>query len=172
MTRISGLAAALLATTFAAWDAPALEAQQPSAPSPGRVAAERRVHDGIERLVRRRLQLDDAQFRQLQAVNARLAPRRQELWDSERATRAAIRGAFARGDTTSAGPLGGLVDRMIDVRRRRIELAAEEQQALARFLSPVQRARYLALQEQLHERVENSRAGRPGRRAGQGRPRG
>jgi hypothetical protein len=60
------------------------------------------------------------------------------------------------------------------VQRRRLDLAAEEQRELATIMTPVQRARYLALQETVRRRTDEMRRRRGGgarRGAGNGGPR-
>lgn len=46
------------------------------------------------------------------------------------------------------------LDRLLQVQRSRLDIVAEEQRDLAAFMTPVQRARYAALQEQLRRRVQ------------------
>jgi hypothetical protein len=48
------------------------------------------------------------------------------------------------------------------VQRRRLELATEEQRELAAIMTPVQRARYLALQETVRRRADEMRRRRGG----------
>ncbi|HEY2898010.1 MAG TPA: hypothetical protein VGJ12_12805, partial [Gemmatimonadaceae bacterium] len=48
-------------------------------------------------------------------------------------------------------------DVLVDVQRQRIDLFAREQRDLARFLTPVQRAKYATLQEGLRKKVEQLR---------------
>jgi len=145
---------AVVLLTATAW-VPA-HAQRPDTAG-GRRARTVRVQEGIERLVRRRLELSDEQLRRLREVNARFGPRREQLWRGERSTRASIRRALVEADTAPSGPLARLIDELLLTQRRRLDLVTEEQRELARFLSPVQRARYLALQEQLRDRVEGVR---------------
>lgn len=153
--------------------APAAAQQRDTLASP-RAPGGSRAQQGIERLVRNRLGLSDDQLRRLRAVNAEFAPRREQLWRSERGARVGIRRALVQGDTAASGPLPRLIDELLVVQRRRLDLVAEEQRALSAFLSPVQRARYLSLQEQVRRRVDGARRER-GRRGGAagagGRPR-
>jgi hypothetical protein len=45
----------------------------------------------------------------------------------------------------------------VQLQRQRVELFAQEQRDLAQFMTPLQRARYTALQEQVRRRVEQLR---------------
>jgi Spy/CpxP family protein refolding chaperone len=49
------------------------------------------------------------------------------------------------------------MDALTSVQRQRLGLFAREQQDLARFLTPVQRAKYATLQAHLRKRVESLR---------------
>jgi hypothetical protein len=60
-----------------------------------------------------------------------------------------------------------LIERMLKVQRARVELLETEQQELASFLSPMQRAKYLGLEEQMRLRMQEVQ-GRP--MPGQGPP--
>ena len=129
---------------------------------PRREAAERRFERRIARLVQDRLRLNDDQMRRLTEVNRRRASQRQELFARERNARVAMRREIMRGDSADQGRVGALIDELFGVQRARLELLQTEQRELAGFLSPVQRARYLELQEQVHRRVERAAAQRHG----------
>jgi hypothetical protein len=54
--------------------------------------------------------------------------------------------------------IGTALDRVLQLQRDRIDLQIEEQRELSTFMSPLQRARYAALQEQIRRRLEGLRA--------------
>jgi hypothetical protein len=57
-----------------------------------------------------------------------------------------------------------LLDEMPRLERRRVELMEREQRELAKFLSPVQRARYFGLQDELRrgmQELQQRRLGAP-----------
>jgi hypothetical protein len=93
---------------------------------------------------------------------------RRQLNEQERNLRVGLRAELVRGDSASQDRVARIVDQLIDVQRRRIDILAREQRALSSFMTPVQRAQYLAIQDQLRRRMEEMR-GRP-RRGGQRRP--
>jgi capsule polysaccharide export protein KpsE/RkpR len=111
----------------------------------------------FERIVRQRLQLTDAQVAQLRATNQRFAPQRRGLQMRERQIRQAMRAELQPGAVPDEKRLGGLVDSLFALQRERIDMLQSEQRDLATFLSPSQRVRYYALQEQLRRRVEAMR---------------
>jgi hypothetical protein len=146
------------------------DAQRPgsdSAPS-RREALEQRVRQRMAVVVRQRLGLNDDQMRRLGEVNRDIEGQRRQLNEQERELRVGLRGELVRGDSASQDRVARFVDQLIDVQRRRIDLLSREQRALSGFMTPVQRAQYLAIQDQLRRRMEEMR-GRP-RRGGQRRP--
>jgi len=98
-----------------------------------------------------------------------LEPRRRALVAEERAVRAALRAQIAAGDSARDAELTSLLNRMIEVQRARVLLLETEQQELTAFLTPLQRAKYLGIEEQMRMRAEQVQ-GRP--MPGQGPPPG
>ncbi len=149
--RIVGLAAALALVAAAEGRAQGRperaargETEEPQAEASGR------PRPGLERLARaieRGLQLDGAQARRLRDVSARYAGRRQALAAQERTARRTLRQELTRGDAADEARVGEALTSLLDAQRRRVALVGSEQQELAEFLTPVQRARFLALQE-------------------------
>jgi hypothetical protein len=133
-----------------------------------RQALEQRVRQRMAAVVKERLGLSDDQMRRLGEVNRDIEGQRRLLNQQERDFRVGLRAELIRGDSASQERVARFVDQLIDVQRRRIDLLSREQRALAAFMTPVQRAQYLAIQDQLRRRMEEMR-GRP-RRGGQRRP--
>jgi hypothetical protein len=136
---------------------------------PGRQQAPAEVRDRIRerfaRLLRERVGLSDDQLRRLAPISRGFEARRQTLFREERAARQALRRELAA--TSPDQPrVAAQIDQLFALQRRRLDLAAEEQRELATFMTPAQRARYLALQEHLRRRAEEMR-----RRRGGGPPR-
>jgi TolA-binding protein len=134
----------------------------PDSGPPGRQALEQRVRQRMAAVVQQRLGLTADQMRRLGEVNREMEAQRRTLHQQERDVRIGLRAEVMRGDSANQDRVAGFVDQLIDVQRRRIELLSREQRALASFMTPVQRAKYLALQDQLRRRMEEMR-GRPGR---------
>lgn len=165
-----------MALALVAGLASAASGQETAAPSredgTPRRPAERRFGEGVARVVQKRLQLTDAQLRRLGESNQQFARQRQGLVRRERQIRLGIRRELAAGDSAAQGRVATLLDEIIAVQRERLDLVAAEQRELAQFLTPVQRARYLELQEQVRRRVERAAHERRGRGSGTrgGRP--
>jgi Spy/CpxP family protein refolding chaperone len=168
---IVGLMVVLGRATEAVGQAP------PTVPS-DRAVAQDRIRERFLRLLRERVRLSDDQLRRLAPVSRSFEARRQAMFREERAARQALRRELSAA-TADEARVAAQIDQLFALQRRRLDLAAEEQRELAAFMTPVQRARYLALQEHLRRRAEEMRRrrgddplrGGGGRRALGGPPR-
>lgn len=122
-----------------------------------RTALERQVQRRLWQLTRQRVGLTDAQMKQLATVNQRFDVRRRQILRQEREVRLALRGAVLDSTSADQARVGEQIDRLLLLERQRIEILQEEQRELAGFMSPRQRAKYMALQEQVRRRVEQLR---------------
>ena len=124
-----------------------------------------RLRQEFERIVRQRLALTDEQVAKLRATNQRFAPERRALNERERGIRQAMRVEMQPGVAANDPHLSALIDSLFAVQRSRLETVQAEQRELATFLTPSQRVRYFALQEQMRRRIQTllqRRAGPPG----------
>ena len=126
-------------------------------PSPQRTQLEQQLRRRIAQVVRTRLELTDDQFRQLAAVNQKYDGARRDALQEERAVRLELRAELMRGDRADQDRVGALLDRLLAQEQRRLDIVRAEQRDLAKFLTPVQRAKYVALQEQLRRRINELR---------------
>lgn len=108
-----------------------------------------RLQARLDSVVRVRLQLTEEQFAQLRGVATRLEEERRLLRREEMAVRVRLRRALAAAETVDQAAVAQLLDEIPRLERRKVSLLEEEQRELARFLSPSQRARYFALQEEM-----------------------
>ena len=134
--------------------------------SAARAQLERQFGERVARAVRQRLQLTEDQMERLQRTNRAFESRRREVVRQERDVRLALRGQLAPGATPDQQRVSQLIEQAIRLQRQRLDLVESEQRELAQFLTPVQRARYLDLQERLRHRVEEVRRGHGGRGGG------
>ncbi|HUQ84128.1 MAG TPA: hypothetical protein VM076_23460 [Gemmatimonadaceae bacterium] len=136
------------------------------APAQGREGLERLLRERFADVVRRRLSLSDAQMRQLGQVNNRYERERMMLLREERQTRQALRAEVLAGDSADQTRIAELIDGALRVQRQRLDITEREQRDLAAFMTPLQRAKYVGIQDDLRRRVEemrqNRRAGAPG----------
>ncbi|HVE79031.1 MAG TPA: Spy/CpxP family protein refolding chaperone [Gemmatimonadaceae bacterium] len=131
-----------------------------------------RLRQRMAAVVRTRLRLTDDQMRRLGEVNRRFEDERGALFARERAARHGVRAEVLRGDSADQRRVERLLDEMLGIQRQRIDVVAREQRELASFMTPVQRAQYLALQDAMQRRVQEVRRGRGGRRGEGGGPPG
>ena len=123
---------------------------------------ERRFQQRLETVVQQRLGLTDEQRTQLREVVRRLEGPRRVLRQDEFRDRAALRAELMSAQPNEAR-VAQLLEAMPTMERRRAELLEQEQRELARFLSPVQRARYFALQDEMRRGVMELQRRRLGR---------
>ncbi len=144
-------------------------------PAPQRAELERRFRERSADVVRRQLQLNDEQMSRLQAANAQFDTQRVALAGQERQTRQALRSELTSGAAANQQHVGDLIDQLLQLQRQRLDLVAGEQRELAKFLTPVQRAKYFGLQNQMRKRMQElrergalggGRPRRPGRTGG------
>ena len=129
----------------------------PGAQKQGRQQLEQQFRRGVARVVKQRLGLSDDQMSKLSRSSAQYEGRRRALFQQERAERLALRAEMQAGASGDQGKIAGSLDRLLQLQRSRIELQIEEQREYATFMSPLQRAKYFALQEQLRRRLEGMR---------------
>src|ERR1700716_2139916 len=149
MSRRLGVAA------FALLVATALDGQPvASSATPNRAALEQRFREQSAKVAQERLGLTDAQLAQLAQSNARFAPQQNQLVMQERETRRQLRVEMTAGNQANQQHVSSLLDDALRLQKQRIALVEAEQKDLARFLTPVQRAGYLALQAQVRRRAQ------------------
>ncbi len=155
----------------------ALAAQDPGPAPMDRDSLEARVRERMAQMVKRQIGLNDEQMRRLGATNRRFEGQRRELVMREREVRMGLRDEMESGDTTRQAQATRLLDQMLLLQRQRLELLEAEQKELATFMTPMQRARYFGMEEQIRRRVMEMReqgmrpqGGPPQRRPGSGRP--
>lgn len=119
-----------------------------------RAQLERRFRQMLYQVTRRRVGLSDAQMNRLMPINQRFETQRRAIQRQERETRLALRDAMRDSTHADQPRITGYLDKLVDLQRQRVELVAQEQRDLAAFMTPLQRARYTALQEQVRRRVE------------------
>jgi hypothetical protein len=126
----------------------------------GRVGLERQFRERLAEIVRRRLKLDERQMQQLGEVNDRFERDRMLLLRDERQVRQSLRAEVLLGESANQSRVADLLDQALKVQQRRLELTGREQRELAGFMTPVQRAMYFGIQDDLRRRLEDIRQDR------------
>jgi len=122
-----------------------------------RAQLERRFQQMLYQATRHRVGLTDAQMNQLVPINQRFETQRRQIQRQERETRLSLRDAMRDTATADQARISGYLDKLVQLQRQRVTLFEQEQKDLAGFMTPLQRARYTALQEQVRRRVEQLR---------------
>ena len=162
----------LIGVASIAFGAMVLEAQRldrrPARPADqaGGPGLEQQFRERLAQVVRNRLQLNDGQMQRLRQVNARVERQRAQLFREERQARMALRGEVLAGDSADQAKVSQLLGDVLRIQRRRLDLIEDEQRALSEFMTPVQRAQYFAIQDELRRRLEDVRQQRQQRRPG------
>jgi Spy/CpxP family protein refolding chaperone len=134
----------------------------PAQNAPRRQQLEAQLRQGLWRITKNRIGLTDDQMAKLAEASVPFDAQRRQLAIQERDERVALRREILAGKSANQSRIAASLDRVLDARRRRAMLQIDEQRALAAFMTPLQRAKYAALQEQLRRRAENLRQRRGG----------
>ena len=144
-------------------------AQQPPAPGrqgaepgPRRQMLEQRLRERTGEIVMRRLQLNSDQMTKLQNTNRQFEQQRTSLLMREREVRRELRQQLM-SSTADQNRVGVLLDQAMQIERQRLDLTQSEQRELAKFLTPVQRAKLFGLQNEMRRRAQELRNRQPGR---------
>ncbi len=137
-------------------------------PEARRAQLEQQIRNRIGAQLKNQLKLNDDQFAKLQATNKKFEEKRHLLVEQERDARMSMRDLMLAGDTTNQGKVSAALDRMLQIQRQRFDLVEQEQKEMAGYLTPMQRARFLGMQEQMRRRIEGLRGQAAGRGAGAG----
>ena len=136
---------------------------------PGRAKVEefRRFY---EKMLRERVAFTDEQLVKWRAWNSRFDVERRETWAEERALRNMLRQQLARGVTPDEAIVVDAMDRWAKLDRKRLDQKERENKALATFLTPIQRARFFAIQDETLRGFQETEGRRDGmKRDGMGR---
>lgn len=128
-----------------------------SARQENREELQQRVQRMVWQATKRRVGLTDEQMTRLAPVHQRFQSQRTTLMRDERATRVALRRAMRDTTQVDQNRISGYLDQLVQLQRRRADLLEDEQRELAKIMTPAQRARYTALQEQIRRRIEQLR---------------
>lgn len=130
---------------------------QAQAGTANRAQLEQQFQQKLYQLTRKRVGLNDEQMNRLVPINQRFEMERRGIQREERQTRLALRDALRDSSQANQPQISGYVDKLVQLQRRKLDLVDQEQRELSQFMTPAQRARYMALQEQVRRRVEQLR---------------
>jgi periplasmic protein CpxP/Spy len=131
--------------------------QRPMDSAAGRARLEMEVRRNFARIVRQQVGLNDDQMRRLAPITQRYEQQRRQLQMQERDARVGLRQLVLGPQTADSAQVERLLQQLIGVQKRRVELLESEHRELAAFMSPMQRAKYAALQERIRRQLEQMR---------------
>ncbi|MBI1810146.1 MAG: hypothetical protein HYR75_09635 [Gemmatimonadetes bacterium] len=140
----------------------ALGAQNLPAPAAGARPLDEVVRAQLARVLKNQVGLSDAQLQRVQELNTRLDAQRRQMNQEEGRLRQALRDEVTLGDSTRNPAVGDMLDRLMKIERQRAELFEQEHKELGQFMTPMQHAKYLGVQEAVRRRVQQLLAGQPG----------
>ncbi|MEO7457264.1 MAG: hypothetical protein ABIY52_13450 [Gemmatimonadaceae bacterium] len=139
-----------------------LQQQDPGAPPAARrQQLEQQVRRTFWRAAKQRIGFTDEQMLRLERTTQRFDARRRELGQQERSQRVALREQMVADSSANQGAVASVLDQLHDIQRKRLDLQEEEQRDLASFMTPLQRARFGAMQEQVRRRMQELVRARP-----------
>lgn len=144
---------------------PALAAQQP-ADTDGGIPVQRlrqQIRQRWNVQVRRQLDLTDDQAAHLRTTEERFFRQRREIQQRQWAVLQGLREQLQPGVAADPDSVRKLMDARLQNRAAMAQLERDEDEDMARYLSPVQRARYQLMRQRLQERIADMRRQRRGR---------
>lgn len=119
-----------------------------------RQRVENTLREALAQAVKQRLNLNDQQASRLMDVNRKFSEDRIRVARDEIRIRRELRQSINGRDSSRSPETARLLDELLDAQRQRLDLQQKEQTALSEFLTPEQRARYIAMMEQLRRRIQ------------------
>jgi Spy/CpxP family protein refolding chaperone len=107
------------------------------------------------------LNLNDDQARQLQASDRKFTQQRNQVLQSERQARLGLKAEMDSNGTRDQAKIDGYMQQLVAAQHRRADILEAEQKEMSGYLTPLQRAQYQALHEQLNKRVVQLRQNAP-----------
>ena len=123
----------------------------------GRQRLEMEVRRNFARIVRERVGLNDAQMTRLVPITQKYEQQRRQIQMAEQRARVDLRVAMQNEQAADPKVLEQHMQTILDVHKRRAALMEAEQRELAEFMTPVQRVKFMAVQEQIRRNLEQMR---------------
>ena len=115
---------------------------------------QQQIRRSLWRVTKERLAFSDEQMLRLERTSQRYDQQRRALAQQERAQRVALRTEMLADTAANQSAIAAALDQIHAAQVRRLELQGEEQKELSGFMTPLQRARFTALQEQVRRRLQ------------------
>jgi hypothetical protein len=115
---------------------------------------QQQIRQGLWRVTKERLGFSDEQMLRLERTSQRYDQQRRALAQQEKGQRVTLRTEMLADTAANQAAIADALDQIHAVQVRRLEIQAEEQKDLAAFMTPLQRATFTTLQEQVRRRLQ------------------
>lgn len=115
---------------------------------------QQQIRRSLWRVTKQRLGFSDEQMLRLERTSQRYDQQRRVLAQQERAQRVALRTEMLADTAANQSAIATALDQIHAAQVRRLALQGDEQKELAAFMTPLQRARFTTLQEQVRRRLQ------------------
>ena len=122
---------------------------------------QQQIRRTLWRVTKQRIGFSDEQMLRLERTSQRFDQQRRGLAVEEKAQRVAIRTEVLADSGANQDNIATALERLHAVQQRRLDLQAEEQKEFATFMTPLQRGKFMALQEQVRRRLQELSRARP-----------
>ena len=126
----------------------------PQAQPQGRQQLQQQIRRTLWRVTKQRIGFTDEQMTRLERTTQRYDQERRQLAVEEKAQRVTLRREILADSSANQASIAEALDRIHTAQQRRLDIQAEEQKEFATFMTPLQRARFGALQEQVRKRLQ------------------
>ena len=116
-----------------------------------------RIEERFASRVQEQLGLTNEQTAKLRATSQQFGVRRRELHTRYRQLREALSGQLRPGVAANQDSVAKLTDAMIDLRVASGQATRDEMREVAKYLTPVQRARFFVMRDRLYHHMKEAR---------------
>ena len=127
---------------------------------------QQQVRRSLWKVAKQRIGFSDDQMLRLERTSQRFDQQRRMLAQEERARRVAMRTEILADSSANQDNIATALEQLHALQQRRLDLQAEEQKDFASFMTPLQRAKFMALQDQVRKRMLELTRARPDSAAG------
>lgn len=149
-----GARAAIRANRRAAQEERKQQAAEPQVQRQQQQQLQQQIRRTLWRVTKQRIGFSDEQMGRLERTTQRYDQERRQLAVEEKAERVALRREILADSAANQASIAVALDRLHAVQQRRLDMQADEQKEFGTFMTPLQRARFAALQEQVRKRLQ------------------
>ena len=132
-------------------------AQEPGPDDPARAQLRQRIEDRFAARVKEEVGLTDAQLARLRATSTTYGGRRRDLEAQERLLRSSLADQMRPGVAANQDSVSRLTDALVNLRSSYAQTLRDENNEMAKYLTPVQRSQLLAMRERFARRIQEIR---------------